>query len=369
MDQQNAPQLGKLIEVPCSACGGKMTYSAKKQALYCENCGNTKPLPAENDMVVERSFSEALSSEKTDKGLGIQARQFNCKNCGASSMVDPKNPTLVCDFCGSKNVNEEAFNENLITPAALIPFSIPREKAAEAFKVWIGSGWFIPNNLAMLARPEKFIGIYIPFWTYDAHTDSSWTAEAGKYYYETETYTENGETKTRQVQRTKWYYVSGYFQHWFDDVLVVASKGVSQLRAESIYPYDLSKLINYDPQYLLGWKSEVYALDVQKGFEQADKIMDNLIEDKIVAQIRSGGADTYRGLNINTHKYNITFKHILLPLWIAAYIYNGKSYQVVVNGQTGKVAGEKPIAWWKVILTVIIVVGIIIGLYMIFGKK
>jgi len=359
-------KLEKVISVVCDGCGAKMVYNAKDQQMKCDNCGTTKPVPTANDLIVEVDFREGLALEAAPKGLGIEARAFHCKTCGAVSMVEAKTVNINCTFCDSQNVNEEAYNTQMIKPAGVIPFSITKDKAAEAFKTWIGSGWFRPGNLAKMARPEKFGGMYIPFWTYDAHTDSSWTAEAGYHYYETEHYTDSeGKSQTRQVQHTRWVPASGYFQHWFDDVLVIASKGVEQSRAQEVYPYDLKKVVNYEPSFLLGWKSELYAKDVKQGFEVADKIMDEHIRNQCFKQVPG---DTQRNLNVRTKKYKITFKHILLPLWVSAYQFGGKTWQVIVNGQTGKISGGKPYSVIKITLAVIFAIIVIVGIYMLTKK-
>jgi hypothetical protein len=78
--------------------------------------------------------------------------------------------------------------------------------------------------------------------------------------------------------------------------------------------------------------------------------MDDRIRAAIIPQIPG---DTHRFLNIRTHKFNITFKHILLPLWIAGYRYNQKVYQYIVNGQTGKAGGSKPLSFWKIFFFVL----------------
>ena len=69
---------------------------------------------------------------------------------------------------------------------------------------------------------------------------------------------------------------------------------------------------------------------------------------------------------------DITFKHTLLPVWIASYRYNQKVYNFMVNGETGRVQGEAPISWWKVLLTILIVIAIfacIMGVMMLAASK
>ena len=66
------------------------------------------------------------------------------------------------------------------------------------------------------------------------------------------------------------------------------------------------------------------------------------------------GGDDQRIGQIDTTISDVTFKHILLPVWLAAYKYRGQSYQFVVNGRTGRVQGERPYSAWKIGFAVII---------------
>jgi hypothetical protein len=77
--------------------------------------------------------------------------------------------------------------------------------------------------------------------------------------------------------------------------------------------------------------------------------------------------DEQRIGNLNTDYNAITFKHILLPIWISAYQYNGKIYRFIINGRTGKLEGERPYSWIKIALTIVAVVAIIGGLFYYFG--
>lgn len=362
----NSPQ-PEYIHLTCTQCGSQMNYDAKTEQMLCPSCGTTRELPRANDLIVENSFADALSQEDAPTGWGVEMRDYTCRNCGAITATSASEPVLVCSFCASEAINATAFDTRLIRPAGLLPFGVEHRKALETYKEWLGSGWFHPSNLAALARLDRIQGVYIPFWTYDAQTDSHWTAEAGYYYYVTvETTDAQGNSVQQQEQRVRWVPVSGYFEHWFDDVLVIASKGVSQSRVERVYPFPLDKVNNYDPQFLAGWKAEVYGVNLQDGFGRAEKIMDDFLGGAIASQVPG---DTHRFLAINTHKHDITFKHILLPLWIAAYQYQGKTYQVIVNGATGRISGEKPYSAWKIALAVIFGLVVLAALFLLFGKK
>jgi hypothetical protein len=203
-------------------------------------------------------------------------------------------------------------------------------------------------------------GVYVPFWTFDAHVHSDWTAEAGYYYYETEEYTsyENGEsvTRTRQVQRTRWESAWGRRDDDYDDTLVCASKGLPSELVDKFTSFNTKLLVPYGPQYLAGWKAESYAIDLQNAHGIGKQKMSTQQEARCARDVPG---DTHRGLVVNNHWSRETFKHVLLPIWIAAYRYNEKPYRFLVNGQTGEVTGEAPYSWVKIFFFTLFCVAVI----------
>ncbi|MCS7028513.1 MAG: hypothetical protein NZ519_07065 [Bacteroidia bacterium] len=352
---QNNEKATSAGRIPCGNCGSQMVYSAEKRSLLCEHCGHKQVIETGTDKIKEKSLESGLNLSSKERGLKIETKTFTCTSCGASTAVASDVVSFECGFCGSKVINPKATEEGrIISPEGIIPFTVSKKNALEIYKNWIGRGWFRPNDLAKMARMEKIHGVYIPFWTYDAETHSQWWADAGYYYYVTETYTDSeGNLQTREVRHIRWVPASGYVDMKFDDILVVASQGIKQYRAEKIFPFDLKKLVNYDPRFIAGWEAELYKIDLAQGAKIAEKIMDRAIYNRCVSEIPG---DTYQNLNIITEKTNLTYKHILLPIWISSYRYNGKLYQVIVNGQTGAISGEKPLSWSKIILTIILVI-------------
>ncbi len=357
----------RLIRARCKSCGGEMNYRPDKpNALTCDSCGATEVLKVGSDQVVERDFREALKTGSAPKGMGVETHDFKCKGCGATTMTDASVSSIECSFCGTPIVKPDTYAQNLIQPTGLVPFKVDKRQAQQAFGDWLGQGWFLPSDLSKIAKLSKLDGVYVPYWTFDAKTHSHWTADAGYYYYVEVEYTDaQGQKQKRQERRVRWVPVSGQYHDFFDDVLIPASTGVKIENARKIEPFTLKELVNFEPKYLLGWRSEAYAVDPETGFSRAEKIMDEAIRDACAKMIPG---DTYRDLNVNTRKYDITFKHILLPVWIAAYKYGEKTFQVLVNGQTGKIGGEKPISWIKVALTVLVVIVVVVVAYMVFKK-
>lgn len=350
-----------VLQMPCPSCGGKLSYSAEKKAIHCRSCGYLKDIDTNANKVVEQSLASAEKLMNTYTPQSVAKKVVDCSGCGAQLMIDETDVAVRCNFCGSDKVNQKAFDKNLIKPQGIIPFKIPAQEAKDKFKVWIKKGWFTPNKLKHLAKVGDVHGVYVPFWTYDAQTLSNWSGEAGFHYYETETYTDSdGNTQTKRVRHTRWEYRSGRFDHFFNDLLIVASKGLPHKVITPIYPFELESVVNFDEELIVGWESEIYSLDVKEGYSIAEDKMDSQLN--AMASNYLGG-DTQRHLRIDTSKWDQTFKHIVLPVWLCSYQYNGKSYQFAVNGQTGKINGSKPTSWIKVTLFILCIAALAFGIY------
>jgi hypothetical protein len=302
----------------------------------------------------------------TDTGWDTEIKTIKCENCGAT--ISSNERSGECPFCDSPYVKELTKKPSIIRPENLIPFKINNKRAKDLYYEWLGKGFFRPSNLQKIGKLEQLKGIYVPFWTYDTHAHSNWTADSGYYYYETETYSdwEDGKrvTKTRQVRKTRWVPSSGARNDFYDDVLIVASKGLDYHLVFKIYPFHLQELIPYKPEFLTGWLAEDYQIDVKQGWGIAKQ---QVIDSQYKRCGNDVPGDTYRFLNVNTSFSNITYKHILLPIWVASYQYKDKVYNFLVNGQTGEVQGYAPISWLKVGAVAAAIAGIVGALIYYFG--
>lgn len=347
----------------CKNCGAYLEFDPKIQSLKCDYCGSVEVIEIEHKAIEEHDFFSA----PTALGWDTTLKTIECDNCGATTSLGIKTAGE-CAFCGSAYVKEIPAHPNIIRPETLVPFGVDQSKAKDLFHTWLGKGFFRPSKLKKLGRLEQIRGMYTPFWTYDCRTHSNWTAESGYYYYVTETYTayENGKrvTKTRQVRKVRWVPSSGARDGFYDDVLIVASKGLDYHLVFKIYPFNLNQLVPYKPEYLSGWLAEEYAIDVRQGWEIAK---DNVKAEERKKCARDVPGDTHRFLRVNTSFNNITYKHVLLPIWIAAYQFKNKTYHFLVNGQTGEVQGYAPISWVKVGAVAAVVIGIIAGLVYFFA--
>lgn len=340
----------EIRKFPCKQCGAELVFSPGQTVLECPYCRHREEIPVSAEAIREYDLESALLRTPHAEGWGTERRSLHCENCGATTTFEAGQVAGLCAFCGSPKVVEQRSDSHLIRPESLVPFAVKRDQAVAMFRKWISGLWFRPNDLKHAGQLAKINGAYLPFWTYDAFATSHWTAQAGYHYYETETYTErdsdgNMVTRTRQVQKTRWVPASGHRQDFFDDELVCASTGLPPKLIHGICPYNLEGLAPYDSGFLAGFVAEEYQIGLAEGWATARERM----QQEVVARCGNDvPGDTHRFLDVDTAYSQGRFKHVLLPVWVAAYLYNNQTYRFLVNGQTGQASGEAPLSWWKV---------------------
>lgn len=346
----------------CPSCGGEAQWNPTKQALTCPYCGTESPaeISAEGE-IREHELAAALRGVDADhRGWQAEKTTVKCQSCQAITVFDPSRAAQRCDFCGSSAIVPLEQQLRPIRPESLLEFKKGETWVREAVRSWFGSHFWAPGNLKGRALTDTLHGLYIPYWTFDASVDANWDADAGYYYYTTESYQDSqGRTQTRQVRHTRWEPASGSITGTFDDELVPASKGVMPELLRGVEPFPTtSDLKPYDPAFLSGWVVEQYQIDLVAAATQARNQMDIKVRAKCAAAVPG---DTQRNLQVDAHYADQTFKHVLVPVWIVAYNYGAQRYQVVINGYTGKMAGKYPLSWIKITIAILLAVALIIG--------
>ena len=341
----------------CPACGGEAEWNPAKQALVCPFCGATSPAQAELNAAGEQVIKEhdlvAALRAIPDSARGWQAEKTSvrCQSCQAISVFDPQRVGQRCDFCGSSALVPYEETKDAFTPESLLQMKVSEDQVRDNIHRWYRTRWFAPNKLKSAALTDTVKGLYIPYWTFDAQVHAEWIAESGYYYYETETYTDaNGRQQTRQVQKVRWQMSSGAVDHFFDDELVAASRGVQPDLLRKVEPFPTEQLKPYQAGYLSGWVVERYQIDLVSAARQARQTMDSKMYSLCDREVPG---DTHRNLNVNSDYSGQTFKHILVPVWLLTYSYGARSFQAVVNGFTGAMAGRYPKSWVKILLAVL----------------
>ncbi|KAB7610361.1 primosomal protein N' (replication factor Y) - superfamily II helicase [Amylibacter sp. SFDW26] len=341
---------------PCDTCGSDLRYSPGTSLLHCDHCGSEEKITNRGVWkklsIRELDFRKAVKDQLPEQDME-ELRTVSCVNCGAHVEFEPNIHSTECPFCATPLVTDTG-TDRQIKPKGLLPFELAEKDARKRMTDWLGRLWFAPNGLQDYARKgRKMQGIYVPYWTYDADTKSSYTGQRGTIYYETRRVAVNvngrRQMQNRQVQRIRWTHTSGRVARFFDDVLVLGSKSLPKKYTDALAPWDLSALEPYRPEYLAGFRAESYTVQLDEGYKEARDYMNRMIVRDVKFDI---GGDRQKIGSLDTEIGTLTFKHVLLPVWLAAYKYRGKTYRFVVNGRTGTVQGERPYSAWKIAFTV-----------------
>jgi len=348
---------------PCPACGAQAEWNPGKQKLVCPFCGTESPYQiGATGAIEELDLVRALREMPEDlRGWQTEKRTVQCRSCKAVSVFDPKRVGQRCEFCGSPEIVDYEEIKSPIRPQSLLPFKVPEPAVREQIRRWYKSKWLAPGSLKSRALVDTVKGVYVPYWTFDAQVVCPWEADAGHYYYTTETYRDSkGNMQTREVRHVRWEPASGTVEHFFDDEPIPGTQGIAHALLQQVEPFPTNELVPYDTSYLSGFVVEHYQIVLLDAAKASEDSMREKLEGMCAAQVPG---DTYRNLVIHPTFSARTFKHILVPLWLLTYTYGARIFHVLVNGVTGRMAGEYPKSFWKVFF---LVVGIIILVLIVF---
>ncbi|WP_182526201.1 hypothetical protein [Nocardioides dongkuii] len=350
----------------CPGCGAQTAYAPGTTSLRCSSCGGELAIAETGAVIREHSFDEWTSRHGAVELASLGAHDLQCRGCGARTETTDLAGT--CQFCGGALV-AVAHPEGLVAPEAVVPFHLDRRAAEKAFGDWVSSRRFAPGALKKVGSTEGLQGTYVPHWTYDAHTETDYEGQRGDYYYVTVSHqVSDGKggtrTETRQERRTRWRHASGHVARSFDDVVVVGTGRLDPEKLEKMGPWKLEDARPFQQEYLTGYSALRYDIDPQQGSDQARGTMRAVIEDDCEHDI---GGDEQRVSDMDVTYSQAMFKLVLMPLWIATYLYGGKTWQVMVNANTGEVVGERPWSVPKIVaavLAALVLIGIVVALVM-----
>jgi DNA-directed RNA polymerase subunit RPC12/RpoP len=365
--QPSAP-INDMKNVICPNCGASLSYKPGTTKLFCEHCGSSVEIKVESnsqDPQRENDLAAALVGNVQAYLPQVQVYVVKCPACGGEAAMEQNVFSSECSFCGSP-ITVKADARSITNPQAVLPFKLEKQVAMSQFNDWLRKLWFAPNNLKKSASSDRLNGIYLPFWTYDAKTESGYQGERGEHYFETVRQVVNGREENVRVMKTRWYPASGSVARAFDDILVVASKAIPRNYLDLLEPWDLSSLAAFDQRYLSGFKAEVSQVTLKDGYEAAKQVMGAVIHGDVCQDI---GGDEQRVHSIQTQYSATTYKNILLPIWLSVYRYGDKVYRFVVNARTGEVHGERPYSAIKIILAVLAALIVLAVLIYFFGQN
>jgi DNA-directed RNA polymerase subunit RPC12/RpoP len=335
-----------VLDFKCPRCGGTRAYSVSDGGLRCDYCGHYEPPERELVGKGAREFEFKVETlERAAHGWGAERKELSCEGCGARISTPPAAMTVTCPFCGSNKVIQRPASQEVLRPRFLLPFQITEEDCQRVVETWSGSSWMVPRDLRRLAAGARFTPIFLPMWTFDALAQARWKAQVG--HTKTERYLKDGEWKTRT--RTVWRWESGRVARKFDDLVLPATAQMSHRLLKEVNGYDLGALVPYDPEYLVGSHAQGYDILLEDAWEQARHRMR---EETRLACRGQATTSRIRHFSMELEFADESWRYILVPAYVAAYVYRGESFQVAVNGQTGDVAGQRPVDWTKVGLAI-----------------
>lgn len=353
---------------PCPSCGADFVFHIGVQSLKCPYCSFVHQIETSPDAAIDeqdyhaiiRKLVEVRDANRHDE-QGFS--EVQCDACGGNVRFLGTLTSQQCPYCGSPlqlaDVHEAAHR---VPVDGVLPFLIAREQAATNLREWVKTRWFAPNEFKARGVDGKFNGVYAPYWTFDSMTFTRYIGQRGEHYWVT---VGSGKNQ-RRVRRTRWYPASGAFQRFFDDVLIVASTALPKKRADDLEPWPLQKCRPFDAKLLAGFLARTYDVELESGFEEARTRIDQALELDVRQRI---GGDEQRIHDINTRYNAVTYKHLLLPVWMLAYRFREKTYQVVINAGTGEVQGDRPYSWIKITLAVLAGLAIVGAAVYIFSQQ
>ena len=355
-----AEQRQAVVDFACPKCGATISYSVASGGLRCEHCGYEEKPDAEVAGTNAQQFEFTTETmDEASHGWGVERFELSCQNCGATTSIPVEKLTYSCAFCGSNKVIQNQSSGDNLRPKVLIPFQLGEEESEKIFQGWLGSHWMTPGALKSLVNFDKFVQIYLPYWTFDSTTTAEWKAQVG--HTKTEQYYDSGSKTWKTRTRIDWRWESGSARLKIDDLLVAGTGRVSAKHLSAVQNPDLSALTNYDPSFLAGMQAKTYDITLESAWEIARQDMREKTRQACRSQASTAMVRNFRmDLDFSDENWRL----ILLPFFLTSYTFNTKIFQVLINGQTGKISGQRPVDWTKIWLVVAALVapGILFGL-------
>lgn len=346
-------QISNAQTFKCPNCGATTAFDPRAGSVTCSNCGSVYRLRGEqvgrraNEFEFTRELLDQDAASGTLRGWGLTRRDLQCENCGATTSVAPTELSTTCPFCGSNRVAARTAVPDAFRPRFLIPFKIERAQCEALARSWLQRGWLYPRDLIGAARGAQFTGIYLAFWTFHALVNAQWQAQVG--YEREERYFDVNAAKFKTRTVIDWRTETGKLAVPFDNQLTAATTHIPPRLLERLEPYELDALVTYEPGYLAGWRAQSYEITLNDAWDAARVRMREQTRQAAFAAIDSRHV---RNFSMNAAFDDEAWRLVLLPTFITAYRFQDKTYQLMINGQTGKVAGDKPVAWTRVWLLV-----------------
>ncbi len=337
--------------VKCSACGSNLVFNPESKTLTCPHCGT------------QQSFGETSLAEELDLIAGFEGGTlafddktiaFSCDSCGAKVVLNKNQTAKSCPFCGTAHVRKMQELSG-VKPNAVIPFAFEQDNAVSLSRAWAKKRFFAPSKFKKEVSADNVKGVYVPCFTFDSQTTSCYEGRIGITKTRTVGSGKNKRTQTYVV----WRNIRGTFNYSFDDLLVSAGEKIGQTQLNKISPFDTNNSIAFEEKCLLGFAAYHYDKELKDCWSDAKKNIDSRLRSLILGQYVH---DRVAYLNVSTSHKSVTYKYVLLPVYVGNYSFKKKLYNFYVNGCTGKVCGKTPKSIIKILITAVVAIAVVVGI-------
>lgn len=324
----------EVVAFKCPRCGAATAYSIAERGLVCTHCGyhqapRHQPV-GENAAGFEFTVDVV---ERAARGWGVTRKELACQNCGAHTTLPEQSLSHTCPFCASNRVVQRQAPQDELRPRFLLPFQVAPDAVREIARDWLGSSWMTPRSLRQAASRAEFTAIYLPAWAFDLSSAGAWRAEVGY----------------KSDDEIKWRWQTGAVSQRFSNHLVSGTSRIPPRLLAPIWEFHLAGLARYEPDYLAGLQAQAYDTPLESAWETARRgVRERTMQAARGQALEPDKAQKLRNFTLTVDFADEAWRYLLLPFYLAAYQHGGKSYQVVVNGQSGAIAGQRPADWLKV---------------------
>ena len=340
----------------CPSCGAEM--KRVEGELACAVCDRKELVCTANTDMEDFNFS----ATEADAQWIEAAHLMRCKNCGSETLrlsddtcgtadtaIQSVAPVM-CAYCAGQEL--ETMDEGYgIRPGYIAPFKLSKADTAIRLETWVKRRFLAPFSFKKERSAGSLQGVFLPYWSFVASANATYTGQAGSYYRDTEVITaspgERTETKNRSIRKVRWRIVSGNYDKKFSDIIFGDASHIDPAVIRCIEPFKLNELVKYDAKFLNGLAVERYKLGLKGIWDRAKAYMGNVLRNDITAIVKRG-SDVIGTVNVCTKYSDISYRLMLLPLWVFTYRYKNKTYSVYVNGQTGEIHGDSPVSILKI---------------------
>lgn len=329
----------------CKNCGAEIYFDPKTGKMHCDYCDadydpSEYGLDASGNEIgkEEKSGNDAEHYEPAEGQAATDDSYstddlvvYTCPNCGAEMITSKKTVATTCIYC-NRAVTLTGNLKGSFRPDYVLPFRIPREKVAESYKKLCKKTPLTPRLFSSEATVKKIKGVYVPFWLYsfEGQVELHLHAERARTF----------RTGDDEVTEISTYEIRESGEGSYEQVPADAMKKMDNELMDAIEPFDLSKMVPFQPAYLTGFYAQHWDDDAASNETRATDRAKKALKAEAMKNV---GIYTTRIVESENEQFkNVHVKSAMLPVWMLYMQYRGKEYVFGMNGQSGRMLGRLP---------------------------